>query len=83
MKPEPTRRPHIQTVFISQATAKELPSNPPGFGPWMLLSLLLWPVGLVGSVVYLSDPRYRGAGLALLGITLISAIATWLIFSAH
>ncbi len=79
MKPPNRKPPCLQTTFIAQAPAKDEPVNPPGFALWALLALLIWPIGIVGSVVYLCEPKHRGAGLALFVISLASAIVGWLL----
>ncbi len=79
MKPPHRKPPFIQTAFVSQAPAKEAPVNPPGFALWALLALIIWPIGIVGAVVYLCDPKHRGAGLALFVIALASGIVGWLL----
>lgn len=48
--------------------------NPPNFGVVMFLTILLPVVGLVAGIVWLSDPKYRGAGGAIIAITIVLGI---------
>jgi DNA-directed RNA polymerase subunit RPC12/RpoP len=45
--------------------------NPPSFGFIIFLSALLPIIGLIMGVAWLSQPRFRGAGGALLAISLV------------
>jgi hypothetical protein len=56
--------------------------NPPNFGLMVVLALLLWPGGMIASIVYLCDPRYRSAGVALFLISLASLFVSWFVVRA-
>jgi len=45
--------------------------NPPSFGSIIFLTALLPIMGLIMGVVWLSQPRYRSAGGALLAISVV------------
>lgn len=65
---------------LSAAGRPKESKNPPYFGFFVFMSLLLWPIGLAASIVYLTNPKHRGAGAALLGISFASAAIAWAIF---
>lgn len=54
--------------------------NPPSFWFFVVMATIIWPVGLLGSIVYLCDPKYRSAGVALFLISIASALLTWFLF---
>jgi hypothetical protein len=61
----------------SKVSGEEKSENPPGFIAYVILSLLVWPLGLVCAIYWLCIPKHRSAGLAMLGISLASALLAW------
>jgi len=55
--------------------------NPPSFGSVIFLSALLPIVGLIMSIVWLSQPRFRSAGAAILAISGVFGFIWFSIFS--
>lgn len=75
-KPPKSPRPKFRTVHVQPSEQGES-DNPDHFGLLVFLTFIIWPIGLVASVVYLCDPKRRGAGFALLAISSISATLAW------
>jgi hypothetical protein len=54
--------------------------HPPFFTASMVLSPLVWPVGVVMGLAYLCLPRWRSAGTAMLVLGLLSAMIGWVVY---
>lgn len=63
---------HMQPVLSAR-------TNPPSFGLGLFAAIFFPPVGWLVSIVWLCDPRYRGAGAAIFLISIISAMLAWVI----
>lgn len=70
-------KPRFDQVHSVYTAKKETSKNPPSFALFVVLALLLWPVGLIGAIAYLCEERNRSAGFALLGISICSALLSW------
>ena len=57
---------------VSQGVKNSDATNPSSFPLMVVCAVLIWPVGMIGSIVYLCDARYRSAGFALFCISLAS-----------
>lgn len=67
--------------WIKDAEPSKPPStNPPYFGFFATLAILVWPLGMLGAIGYLCDPKHRGAGAVLFLIAIYSAAVTWVLF---
>ena len=73
----PSRHAAAMSHPAFQAANKKEGGNPPGFVLCVVLTLLVWPIGLVGAIYFLCDPKHRNAGLAMFGITCASALLAW------
>ena len=73
------RRHHMASRPMVESSSSE---NPPNFGLMVVLALLLWPIGMIASIVYLCDPRCRSAGVALFLISFASLFVSWFVVSA-
>jgi hypothetical protein len=54
--------------------------NPPSFWFFVVMATIIWPIGLLGSIAYLCDPKNRSAGVALFLISVASALLAWFLF---
>lgn len=63
LEPPRTATPHFRV-----ATAQPHSSNPPSFGTIVFFTILLPIVGLVAGIIWLCNPRHRGAGGAIIAI---------------
>lgn len=80
--PELEAKARANEVYMPNVPAVKESGNPPAFVALVVLTLILWPVGLIGGIVYLCEPKTRGAGAALLAIALASAVLSWVILRA-
>lgn len=54
--------------------------HPPLFVSTMVLSPLVWPVGVMMGIVYLCAPKWRGAGAVMLAMGLLSGLVATAVY---
>ena len=64
----------MKSLDQAARSQSDRPRNPPSFGAVIVLSALLPIIGLLMGVVWVSQPRFRSAGGALLAISVVFAI---------
>lgn len=62
----------VKSLDQAAHSQSDKPRNPPSFGVIIFLSALLPIIGLIMGAVWLSEPRFRSAGGALLAISVVS-----------
>jgi DNA-directed RNA polymerase subunit RPC12/RpoP len=55
--------------------------NPPSFGVIVVLTILLPIIGLIAGIVWLCNPKYRGAGGAILAVALVLIVIYAVLFA--
>jgi DNA-directed RNA polymerase subunit RPC12/RpoP len=55
--------------------------NPPSFGVIVVLTILLPIIGLAAGIVWLCNPKYRGAGGAILAVALVLIVIYAVLFA--
>ncbi len=59
-----------------QALAQDDPRkvHPPFFVSTLVLSPVIWPLGVLMGIIYLCAPKWRAAGAVMLGMGLLSGL---------
>jgi DNA-directed RNA polymerase subunit RPC12/RpoP len=64
-----------------RAAAADGSANPPSFVVIVVLTVLLPIIGLIAGIVWLCNPKYRGAGGAILAIALVLIVIYAVLFA--